>query len=398
MSHKNLINNLKKVKNLESVGQPEAGWVLENRNILMSQINPQGKKSEEPVSKYYYEYVLEVLSAKVLRPAMMAVLVVGAYFGYSAVTLAAKASLPGESLYPIKVLGEKIQLAATLGDEGKVKLKMDFISRRGDELQQIAKAPDDDKSKTVKIASTVKQITEDVSDVKAKIEKMAEDSSAASVINTAKVVDDKTLKVEKDLVDAHASLSTEVKKEVAKDVKEAIAKTEEVGNKALIVMVNKSEEKEAKDANQSVTDKELTSRVSERIKSSEIAVAAVKLDVGKISTSTETIAMDKIIVPLAIISPLPPLGDATAVSSGTVTTTLKEAVKNVSEKPQAATAAIEEAKNLLDKKDFTSALQKVAESKAIVAEVIEKAPIIDARIQSETATAASNAASSTPVK
>jgi len=381
---KTLINNLKAIKNLESAGRPEASWVAANRELLMSQINPQSKSIEFQPAKYYYQFFSEVFQQKFLRPALMAVLVFGAYFGYSAFTLTAQASLPGEALYPIKVLGEKIQLAATFGDESQVKLKMDFISRRGDELQQIARIPETSEVKSVKISAAVKQITENVKDVQTQIDKMAIDASASALINTAKVVDEKTLKVEKDLVDVHTSLPTEVKKEVAKDVKEAISQTEVTGTKALSVMVAKSEEKTVKDAKQAVSDKELTTRVGDRIKNTEIALEAAVLEVNKIATGTAAVIMGKV----------------TSVSSSTsdtvATTTLKDAMKAVSEQPKAAQDAVNEAKNLLDKKDFSSALSKVVESKNIAADVLEKAPLLDAQIKTETVS--STAANSTATR
>lgn len=382
MSNKILIKNLKKVKKLESVGRPESSWVSENRAILMSQINPQDKKIEYSSTQYYLDYFTSLMQQKVMRPALIAVLVVGVYFGYSAVTLAAKASLPGEALYPVKVLSEKIQLATTVGDEGKVKLKMDFVSRRGDELQQLVRKPDDDKSKSENISTAVKKITKDVNDVKDQIAKMATDSSASSIISTAKVIDEKTLKVEKDIIDVHTSLSTDVKKEVAKDVKEAIAKTEEVGAGAIVVMVNKSGEQVVKDANQGVTDKELTLRVSERIKNSEVAIEALTSEVNKIATNTPAIILSKG-VSFNVVSTNPSDQSTTSANS---TATLKEALKEVVDtKPQEAKDVIEEAKSLLDKKDYTSALMKVMESKSIVAEVIEKAPLVTDQIKAETA-------------
>lgn len=385
MSNKNLINNLKKIKNLESVGRPEASWVSDNRDILMRQINPQNKIVEYKPVQYYSDYFNQIFRQQVLRPAMMAILVFGAYFGYSAMSLVAKASLPGESLYPIKVLGENIQMAATLGDDNKVKLKMDFISRRGDELQQLAKKPEDPKIQSLNISTTVKKITAEVQEVQVKIDKMAKDASATTMIDTAKKIDDKTLKVEKDIVDAHASLTAEVKKDVAKDMKEAIATTEAVGTSALTVMVNKSADQEVKDSNHAVSDKELTTRVSDRIQNTEIALALAAGEVSKIATATP-----------AVIGAATVMTTATATSTVATTTTIKDAMADVTAQPKVGQAVIEQAKNLLEKKDFTSALAKIVESKAIAADVLEKAPLLDEQIKIQVAssTAATAAAAS----
>lgn len=378
MSNKQIVAQLKKIKSLEPIGKARENWVASNREILMHQINPQGKTSEKDFSGYYWEFIYSNLQQKVLRPALMAVLVFGAYFGYSATSMAAKASLPGEALYPIKVLGENLALATTISDEAKVKLKMDFVSRRGDELQQLARQPEDTEGKTENISQTVKKITQDVDEVKDKLDKMnSQDSDADSVINTAKTIDEKTLKVEKDIVDAHAALTTEVKKEVAKEVKEAIVKTEEVGTKALTVIVDKADKSEVKN---SVTDKDITDRVSERIKNAEASVQAIAGEAKKISSTTPNTVLEKVVT--------------SSTNGSTTSTTIKEAVKDVTEtKPTLAQETIDQAKDLLESKDFSGALQKIQETKVIVAEVIEQAPILDQQIKVETAAIASSSTS-----
>lgn len=380
MSNKQIVAQLKKIKSLEPIGKARENWVASNREILMHQINPQGKTAEKDFSGYYWEFIYSNLQQKVLRPALLAVLVFGAYFGYSATSMAAKASLPGEALYPIKVLGENLALATTISDEAKVKLKMDFVSRRGDELQQLARQPENTEGKTENISQTVKKITQDVGEVKEKLEKMnTQASDTNSIINTAKTIDEKTLKVEKDIVDAHAVLTTEVKKEVAKEVKEAIVKTEEAGTKALTVIVDKADQPEAKDA---VTDKEITDRVGERIKNAEASVQAIAGEAKKISSSTSATVLDKVVT--------------SSTNGSTTSTTIKEAVKEVTEtKPTLAQETINQAKDLLESKDFSAALQKIQETKVIVAEVIEKAPILDQQIKVETAAIASSSSSTT---
>jgi len=388
---KNIIHNLKKIKSLESVGKPDALWLAENRRILMMQINPQNKKTEYNPYQYYYEFVLSALRQQVLRPALMAILVVGAYFGYTATIMSAKASLPGEALYPIKVLTEKVQLATTVSDESKVKLKMTFVSRRGDELQQLAKKtinePQNKEKNTEAIASTVKKITEEVKEVQKHLDKIEKASSVSDIIDTAKVVDEKSLKVEKDIINANINLNTEVKKDVAKEVKEAIAETGAVGSQALKAIVNKNEEQKASNSEEKISEKELTSRVSERIKSSEVVVATLVAEVSKIATTSEAILAQS--SNTLIVSTV-----SSAVNSSS--TTLKEVVKDVSVAPTVAKAVIEEAKNLLENKDYVSAINKITESKVIAAEVIEKAPIIDSQIKTENASA--SPATSTIVK
>ncbi len=363
---KEILKNLKKLKETESIGKADSSWVKENREILMHQINPTAKVSDTPFYTYYLQYLADVLKYNVVRPAMLAVLVFTAYFGYSAFTLAAMASLPGDSLYPVKILSERVQLVATVSEENKVKLKMDFVSRRGEELKQVVKSDRDDKNKATKVAVAVRNITTEVKSINESMDKIASSRSASNVISTAKVVDDKTLKIEKDIVEAHAGLSAEVKKEVATEVKEALAETSETGSRALTIIVDKSADKTVKDTPASVSDKELTARVSERIKNTENALEIMTTEVNRITSSTNSTILSK---------------DTLISSTSDSVSNLKEAVKEVSSKPQEAQTAINEAKTLLDQKDFNSALQKITESKIIVAEVIERTPAIDETIR-----------------
>jgi hypothetical protein len=364
---KKIIKNLKKIREVEQIGRPSVEWCAQNREILLHQINPAGKTSENSFLSYYFQFFSQSLQNYILRPALLAILVFGAYFGYSAVTLAAMASLPGESLYPIKILTEKVQLATTVSEENKVKLKMDFVSRRGEELKQVAKQPGNDQAKAIKVSSAVKNITTEVKKINESMNKIASTKSASNVIETAKRVDDKTLKIEKDIIEAHTSLSSEVKKEVAGDIKEAISETGGVGSKALTLIVDKSNETAVKDTPTAVSDKELTSRVSERIKNSEDAVVVLTGEVQRVASSSS-----------AVIS-----NSATVVSSGNrdqSTSTIKEIVTEVLSKPVEAQTIITEAKGLLDQKEFNSALQKIAQSAVIVAETIEKTAIIDNKL------------------
>ena len=382
MSNKQIINQLKRIKSIETIGKPQNDWAAKNREILLSQINPQGRVVDNDIIGYYWQFIYFNFKQKILRPTLMAVLAVSVYFVYSATNMAAKASLPGEPLYPIKVLSENLALATTISDEAKVKLKMDFVSRRGDELVQLVQKSGNNEDKKKNIAKTVKKISQDISEVKIKLEEISSKNLNNNVIDTAKKIDEKTLKVENDIVNAHAVLDADVKKEIAPDVKEAIVKTEEAGTKALSVIIDKSS-----NADKIVSDQEITQRVEERIKNAEASVQVITEEVKKISSSTlsDNNLDNKVIT----------INNNQETSSAT--TTLKEVIKEVVEtKPVLAQDTISQAKDSLVNKDFNTALQKIQETKTIVAEVIEKAQIIEQASQNvNSSSSASLTASST---
>lgn len=350
-----LIQQIKQLKNLELAGQPQDSWIASNKELLMNQIQPQVSSSITNKSLfgnnfYYAKFFSEFFGSKVLRPAGVFCMVVLAFLGYNAVSTVATASIPGDALYPVKTASENMQLSLTFADEKKVELQLNFLSRRTDELQQIAKQEDSSTSKQNKITKTVKKITSDVNTVKASMAKISMASVSNNVVAMAKQIDDKTLKIEQDIVNVHASLPEDVKKGVAQDVKEAIATTEDAGANALSVIVK------SVTSGDSVSNQELTTRVIERIKTTETSIQAAADEVNKITTST-----------LAII----PAG---ATATGELMTT--SSIAEIKELPKQAQEAIDQAKTLLDQKDYNSALQKIQESKDIVVDVIGKTPII----------------------
>jgi len=305
---KELIQKLNQVKNLTAGGQPDQSWVLSNKEVLMSQVQPnQLAEASAKISSdriYYFEYFNNLFKQNVLKPATAFMVVVFVLLGYSATVTVAGDSLPGDMLYPIKTAREKVQLVLTLKDEEKVSLQMSFVSNRANELQKLAKTAN---NKEI-VKKTAQQIVKDVKDVKDQLNKI--NMAAVNIVAVAKEVDTKTLEVKQSLTAAHEGLSQEIKDEVSGDLKEAIATTEDVGTSALNVIIKKYENGEV-----NIDDSELALRVADRIKDAE----------GNIVGAVQT----------------------TANASTTQT-------------------VIEQAKDLLDQKNFSSALEKVTETNQLV--------------------------------
>ena len=305
---KELIQKLNQVKNLTAGGNPDQSWVLSNKKILMSQVQPnRPADSVTAVNSdrvYYFEYFNNLFKQNVLKPATAFMVIVFVFLGYSATVTVAGDSLPGDMLYPIKTARERVQLFLTLKDEEKVSLQMSFVSRRADELQKLAKTSD---NKDI-VKKTAQQIVKDVKDVKDQLNKIS--MAAVNIVEVAKEVDTKTLEVKQSLTAAHEGLSQEIKDEVGGDLKEAIATTEDAGTSALNVIIKKYENGEV-----NIDDSELASRVGDRIKDAEGNIVGAVQTTQNASTTQTVIA---------------------------------------------------EAKDLLDQKNFYSALEKVTETNQLV--------------------------------
>jgi len=373
---KKLIQQLKQLKNLDLAGTPNDSWIASNREVLMNQIQPKtsSKVSKKPFlgdNFYYARFLSEFFGSRVLRPVGVFCMVVFAFLGYNAVATMATASIPGDALYSIKTAGENMQLSLTFSDDKKVELQLNFLTRRTDELQKIVKQVDDSTSKKVKIAQAVKKITSDVNTVKASMAKISMASVSPSAVAVDKKVYDTTLKIGESLTAVHEGLSPDMKQDVAQDMKTAIATTDSAGTQMLTMIVKTTEVKgTATDSNS-----DIAKMISERIVVLEADIKEATEKLNNVATSTP---------------------DAT--TSTTVDTLKPSEIADMKDRLKKAQIALDEAKILLDKKEFDEALKKIQECKDIMNGVINQTPV-DNKAEdkaSTTATSTIPVATSTP--
>ncbi len=79
---------------------------------------------------------------KMVGQVVMAMAIIVSLLGGTgaATVYASQDSLPGETLYPVKIWSEDVQLDLTADQEKKLDLSMDFTDRRLDEIQQLIQA------------------------------------------------------------------------------------------------------------------------------------------------------------------------------------------------------------------------------------------------------------------
>ncbi|NCN07228.1 hypothetical protein GW933_00900 [Candidatus Falkowbacteria bacterium] len=358
MTNNDLIEKLNQIKDLNSGGKPDSAWIASNRDVMMSQIQPNSQ-NESTVKElgdgfYYGQYFNNLFRQNFLKPAIATFALVFLMLGYSATLSVANASLPGDTLYPIKTAKERVQLAFTFEEEEKVKLQMTFVSNRADELQQLVKTTSDDNNKNAVVKQTAQQIVKDVATVKDHLNEISASSMTADknkVIEAAKEIDTKTMVIKQSLVETHSSLNENDKKELEGDLKQAIVTTEETGTSALNVIIKKYESGQS-----NIDDTDLAARVADRIKDAEINIDGANKVIAKVSTTTTAI-----------------LNSTVSITNTSSTTPTLTTIKN---QPQEAQVAIEEAKDLLDQKDFSSALDKITETNKIVSTVEENVRVI----------------------
>ncbi len=93
-------------------------------------------------------------------PALMIIVFVVIGTG-AGITFASQAALPGEILYPIKIVSEKARIALTVSDDEKARLHFEFSSKRLDEVAELAKdSTSDPKLAEIAIEGYKKELNE----------------------------------------------------------------------------------------------------------------------------------------------------------------------------------------------------------------------------------------------
>ena len=267
MTNKELIQSLKQLKSNESAGTPRRDFVAKNREILMMQIKNSSAPAEKPFSAVYFWRMAESVMPTnvfrfVVRPVAMSLLVFGVAFGSWAATVSASYdSLPGDTLYGLKMAAEKAQMSLTSGDD-KPSLQAELAGRRLEEMAKIAERADVN-NKEERTMQAVANFQVQVKAVKTTLENMDNGEKAAEV---AQMVDRKTAEFSSALDKARENASEGVKKEVDK----ASSLVTDTGIKAIEVMVKQSEQGTVQ-----INQEEMVNKIGEKIQTVEERVGQI---------------------------------------------------------------------------------------------------------------------------
>jgi len=133
--------------------KPNPDWLESQRRNLLLHI----KSDEETQKSWSLSGFFAFRPQLALKPVMATLLVLGFIFGGGFLTIsAAKDSVPGDFLFPVKITLENVQLKLS---SQKAALQVEFVSHRAEELNQIVEEPIDlmeKKDKAVKAAGELK--------------------------------------------------------------------------------------------------------------------------------------------------------------------------------------------------------------------------------------------------
>ncbi|MFH1078423.1 MAG: DUF5667 domain-containing protein [Patescibacteria group bacterium] len=234
-----------RLRTLRTVGsrvEPDAAWLRSTRQTLVMQAKnslPTSPVTSWQTAGQAFKHFAPLRLIQMARGPVLAVLSIFAIAlgGSIASVSAAENSLPGDFLYSLKLATEQARLALTSAKEDKLKLKVEFTSRRGEELKQVAKEDVPEQSERVAQAAEIlkrdlQTVTEQLDDVR---NTNTDDKMVAEV---AKLVDQKS----GELVQALQETKTALPDESKGKVMEAQAAAADTGVKAIEVLLQQHEQ------------------------------------------------------------------------------------------------------------------------------------------------------------
>lgn len=126
----------------------DASWKRVSKEIGLNEQVPKASYA----FRDYVEYYMWQLSHALLKPiAASGAVFAFAIIGWISVANASMSTLPGERLYPVKLSMERAQIALTVNDAQRAELRVEFASRRLEEMVEVS-AMNTDSTETVQLA------------------------------------------------------------------------------------------------------------------------------------------------------------------------------------------------------------------------------------------------------
>jgi hypothetical protein len=237
-----------KLKALQSI-EPEAAWRLEKKRMLMEKASGFGVQNDVFQSQSGIYAKKESFSLMSLFPNRLAVAFtsLAVFLTGSALTVgASQSSLPGEPLYAVKRMGEKVALAVA-PEEEKPRLEIEMAGKRLEELALVSQKASDS-AQHEKVNQLLEEFRENVDQANNHLNQLngrkTDGAVNTRVADVAQVVTEQSEKYADVLQKTTQSLPAQVQERVAGQVADATKTTEKVNIAALMVMVDNQRDEE----------------------------------------------------------------------------------------------------------------------------------------------------------
>lgn len=235
---KNLLKKQFTALSKSELGTPKNEWVQEFRSTLMMGVKNTVANSE-PRSLAFFKNVFDLVTfifpkeqlRLATRTATVLTLVLGIVFSGSITTVsAALNSIPGDFLYPLKLMTEGAQVRLASGDTEKAELHVEFAGRRIQEVVKINENEENLVDNKVRTAVAVEGFKQEMVTVNQYMEQSEPEQAAA----IAKIVDAKSEEHEQILLTVEKTISDTESRGVVTEAKTVVENT---GIKAVEVIV-----------------------------------------------------------------------------------------------------------------------------------------------------------------
>ncbi|PIR76633.1 MAG: hypothetical protein COU32_01025 [Candidatus Magasanikbacteria bacterium CG10_big_fil_rev_8_21_14_0_10_42_10] len=406
---------LKKVKQLEGRINPDRAWVEKTRISLLQRISISSSVSSslKSVDSRPLQGMIQNLQALFpqnmfyqAKPLLVSVLVFALAGSGWIASASASESLPGDTLWQVKLASEKTQIVLaniTGNDEKNMELQLKFASRRVAEIKTVASEDKFNAEEKVKRAGEgLKQLQESISSVDSAVQ--SEDQKD-SIGKNAKQVNDTTNQISttlKELAGTVDGVATDVS--LTKQVAAVQQAVEEVGINVVKVAVEGAQNDEQRQAAQELVEEKIVSALSEADgalhQTAEVKALIEKVDVnmsakdGSVTMSSSTsIALEKehVSSTTSVVSSSTMLENATSTNGNDLlppALTLKQTITSILEEAGKSSDAvqkqIDDIKLLLANNDLTGALEKAKQLIRATSESTQKTIDIKKTVQQVT--------------
>jgi len=343
-----LLKNLKNLRQLE----PRLEWAMRTKSFLMSKI--EEKETGNFVERFHI-FILRLERKLIPSPVkIIATLLVLSLA--SGTTLAAKAAIPGNPLYPVKTQIEKVELVLATTPKAEAVVHLNHAKNRIFEVEQLNKK--DPMIMADQINNTVKNLKKDITASQNSLEIAEKDeNNVEAVVAVAVQLNQGAVQASQVLNQTVTNVSSE---EIKQTVSEAVETTEAVQDNTTSLIVDKK-------VNGLVSDRTVT---TDQVK--EIVVNNINTIENKIKSVEEKVNQIESVK----------VNEAINQQEGIVDTDLKkEDVVEIINKKEEARQVLEEAKKLVNETALSEALVKAKESKEIAQETQRVLNKIDKVIQ-----------------
>lgn len=253
---------------LRSLGttKPDSAWKESTKQRLMAQLDLH-HEAAVPVSlaNFVSISIKETLGRLAWQPIGGVLIIFGLIVGPGMVTVnAAKGSLPGDALYPVKRSLERARITFALSNTKKAQLEVDLVSNRLHELQRITKEQAPGAQRRQNIALVLVELKKDTATVKTRLDSIKNEPTSTNkeAVELAKIIDQKTTEYQQTLQSAVEDLDEEAVQTTGGNIGQALATVQDVAINALDILVT-----QGPDSEKPLSQEELKTRVQQQLDS-----------------------------------------------------------------------------------------------------------------------------------